>query len=247
MSSKFMHGKSKRVGVHEVIERDIVSGAEALLEATRKCWASLWTARAIGYRARQGIPPERVDLAVVVQLLVDAEAAGIIFTANPVSGQRDQAVISAAWGLGETVVGGAVNPDTLTVDKRSKAKLLGIDPEKFLPGRGGGRAEDRLKGVACSPGRVTAVARVLHGPEEFDQMRPGDILVAGITTPAWTPLFALATGIVTDVGGPLSHGSIVAREYGIPAVRGTGEATRRIQSGQTVTVDGGEGVVYLKT
>jgi phosphoenolpyruvate synthase/pyruvate phosphate dikinase len=236
MSSKFMHGKSKRVGVHEVIERDIVSGAEALLEATQKCWASLWTARAIGYRARQGIPPERVDLAVVVRLLVDAEAAGRIFTANPVSGQRDQAV-----------VGGAVNPDTLTVDKRSKAKLLGIDPEKFLPGRGGGRAEDRLKGVACSPGRVTAVARVLHGPEEFDQMRPGDILVAGITTPAWTPLFALASGIVTDVGGPLSHGSIVAREYGIPAVRGTGEATRRIQSGQTVTVDGGEGVVYLKT
>jgi pyruvate,water dikinase len=78
-------------------------------------------------------------------------------------------------------------------------------------------------------------------------MRPGDILVAGITTPAWTPLFALATGIVTDVGGPLSHGSIVAREYGIPGVLGTGEATRRIQSGQTVTVDGGEGVVYLKT
>ena len=68
-----------------------------------------------------------------------------------------------------------------------------------------------------------------------------------ISFPAWTPLFALATGIVTDVGGPLSHGSIVAREYGIPAVLGTGEATRRIQSGQTVTVDGGEGVVYLKT
>ena len=127
-----------------------------------------------------------------------------------------------------------------------QAKLLGIDPEKFLPGRGGGRDRDVLKGVACSPGRVTAVARVLHGPEEFDQMRPGDILVAGITTPAWTPLFALASGIVTDVGGPLSHGSIVAREYGIPAVLGVGEATRRIQSGQTITVDGGAGAVYLK-
>lgn len=127
-----------------------------------------------------------------------------------------------------------------------RAKFLGIDPEKFLPGRGGVRDENVLRGVACSPGRVTAVARVLHGPEEFDQMRSGDILVAGITTPAWTPLFALASGIVTDVGGPLSHGSIVAREYGIPAVLGVGEATRRIKSGQEVTVDGGEGEVIIR-
>jgi pyruvate,water dikinase len=77
-------------------------------------------------------------------------------------------------------------------------------------------------------------------------MRPGDILVAPITTPAWTPLFALATAIVTDVGGPLSHGSIVAREYGLPAVLGTGVATRRIQDGQTITVDGTAGIVILQ-
>jgi pyruvate,water dikinase len=69
--------------------------------------------------------------------------------------------------------------------------------------------------------------------------------VAKITTPAWTPLFALASGVVTDVGGPLSHSSIVAREYGIPAVLGTGEATRRIRSGQRVTVDGSSGVVEM--
>jgi len=86
---------------------------------------------------------------------------------------------------------------------------------------------------------------VLHGPEDFGQMEPGHILVAGITTPAWTPLFAMATGVVTDVGGPMSHGSIVAREYGIPAVMGTGVATKCIQSGQTITVDGGEGIVVL--
>ncbi|MFN2184923.1 MAG: PEP-utilizing enzyme, partial [Anaerolineae bacterium] len=77
------------------------------------------------------------------------------------------------------------------------------------------------------------------------QMQPGDILVAEITTPAWTPLFAMAAGIVTDVGGPLSHGSIVAREYGIPAVLGTGVATRRIQSNQMIAVDGSAGVVTL--
>ena len=76
-------------------------------------------------------------------------------------------------------------------------------------------------------------------------MRPGDILVAKITTPAWTPLFALASGIVTDVGGPLSHSSIVAREYGVPAVLGTGVATQRIHSGQHITVDGNAGVVTL--
>ena len=94
-----------------------IRGAEAVLDATVKCWASLWTARAIGYRARQGIPPEGVALAVVVQLLVPAEAAGILFTANPITGRRDQVVISAAWGLGEAVVGGLVTPDSLTVAK----------------------------------------------------------------------------------------------------------------------------------
>jgi pyruvate,water dikinase len=103
-----------------------------------------------------------------------------------------------------------------------------------------------INGIPCSAGRVTAPARVLHGPEDFAQMEPGDILVAAITTPAWTPLFAMAAGIVTDIGGPLSHGSIVAREYGIPAVLGTGVATQRIQSGQVVTVDGLAGTVLLE-
>jgi pyruvate,water dikinase len=108
--------------------------------------------------------------------------------------------------------------------------------------RGG---KDLLKGVAASPGCVTATARVLNGPEDFDQMQAGDVLVASITTPAWTPLFARAAAIVTDVGGPLSHGSIVAREYGIPAVLGTGVATKRIHSGQVITVDGSAGIVML--
>lgn len=102
-----------------------------------------------------------------------------------------------------------------------------------------------IRGVAASPGLVSGTARVLHSPEDFDQMQPGDVLVASITTPAWTPLFAMASGVVTDIGGPLSHGSIVAREYGIPAVLGTGVATRRIRSGHTVTVDGNLGLVTL--
>ena len=94
-----------------------IDSPQALLEAVKKCWGSLWTGRAIAYRARQGIAPQNVALAVVVQLLVPAEAAGILFTADPVSGQRQQALISAAWGLGEAVVGGLVTPDTLLVEK----------------------------------------------------------------------------------------------------------------------------------
>jgi phosphoenolpyruvate synthase/pyruvate phosphate dikinase len=84
-----------------------ICGEEALLDAVKKCWASLWTARAIAYRARQNISPDSVALAVVVQELVFADAAGIMFTANPINGNRDEVVINAAWGLGEAIGGQA--------------------------------------------------------------------------------------------------------------------------------------------
>jgi len=102
-----------------------------------------------------------------------------------------------------------------------------------------------ITGLAVGEGKVTATARVLHGPEDFGTLQPGEVLVAGTTTPAWTPLFAMASAIVTDVGGPLSHSSIVAREYGIPAVLGTGVATKLIRSAQMITVDGDTGTVTL--
>jgi pyruvate,water dikinase len=92
-----------------------IRGEAALLRAVRDCWASLWTARAIGYRARHGIPADDVALAVVVQHLVDADAAGILFTVDPMTGSRDRVLINAAWGLGEAVVGGQVTPDTFLV------------------------------------------------------------------------------------------------------------------------------------
>ncbi|MFO7539088.1 MAG: PEP-utilizing enzyme, partial [Chloroflexota bacterium] len=100
-------------------------------------------------------------------------------------------------------------------------------------------------GYAVSTGSVTAPASVIHSVKEFDQMQPGTILVCTTTTPAWTPLFSQAVGLVTNVGGALAHGSIVAREYGIPAVMGTGMATERIQSGMMLTVDGDKGTVKL--
>lgn len=124
-------------------------------------------------------------------------------------------------------------------------KYMGFNMEGVLAGGEGALEGNILKGVPSSPGKITAPARLLAGPEDFDQMQPGEILVAGITTPAWTPLFAMASGVVTDIGGPLSHGSIVAREYGIPAVLGTGLATRIITNGQMLSVDGNTGLVTL--
>lgn len=100
-------------------------GEAAVLDAVRRCWASLWNARAIGYRARNGIAPDGISLAVVVQELVGADAAGIMFTADPVTGSRDVVLVNAAWGLGEAVVGGQVTPDTYTVDRATRAVVRG--------------------------------------------------------------------------------------------------------------------------
>ncbi|MFN8489800.1 MAG: PEP/pyruvate-binding domain-containing protein [Caldilineaceae bacterium] len=94
-----------------------IRGEEALLDAVKRCWSSLWTARAIAYRARQNIAPETVALAVVVQQMAPAQVAGVLFTVNPVTGQHNEMVINATWGLGEALVAGRVNPDTFTIDK----------------------------------------------------------------------------------------------------------------------------------
>src|SRR6266536_2948169 len=94
-------------------------GEAQVLDAVKRCWASLWTARAISYRIRNHIAPAEVSLAVVVQQLVPADAAGIMFTANPMTGKHDQIMINAAWGLGEAIVGGLVTPDTFVLDRKN--------------------------------------------------------------------------------------------------------------------------------
>ena len=104
---------------------------------------------------------------------------------------------------------------------------------------------DALNGFAVSSGTVTAPASVILSQNDFDKMEPGSILVAPNTTPAWTQLFAHAAGLVTDMGSILAHGSIVAREYGIPAVLGVGNGTVRIKHGQSITIDGDAGSVTL--
>jgi len=112
----------------------------------------------------------------------------------------------------------------------------------------GSSREDRgdcLHGSPVSPGRVTGPARILASASDFGRLQAGDIVVTRAATPDWTPTFTVAAGLVTDTGGPLSHCSIIAREFGIPAVMGVQTATKRITEGQMITVDGGEGVIRL--
>jgi len=98
-----------------------VRGGDEVIDAVKRCWASLWTARAIGYRQRQGIRSEDISIAVIVQQLVPAQVAGVVFTANPVTGAHDELMINAAWGLGEAIVSGRVTPDTIVIDKQTGA------------------------------------------------------------------------------------------------------------------------------
>jgi pyruvate,water dikinase len=102
-----------------------------------------------------------------------------------------------------------------------------------------------ISGFAGAAGRVEGMVRVLDGPDQGDQLQLGEILVAVTTNVGWTPLFPRAAAVVTDVGAPLSHAAIVARELGIPAVVGCVSATTRLRTGDRVRVDGGQGTVEI--
>jgi pyruvate,water dikinase len=152
-----------------------VVGVPAVLDAVRRCWASLWTDRATAYRASLGIDAAAVALAVVVQRLVDAEAAGVMFTANPLTGSRRQVAIDASAGLGEAVVSGAVNPDHFVVDALTGAVLereLGDKSVEVTALPGGGteaRKAAAAPGTAClTDGQVAALVRLgLQAQEHF--------------------------------------------------------------------------------
>lgn len=131
-----------------------VVGVDAVLAAVRQCWASLWTDRAVSYRATHGISPSTVSLAVVVQRMVDAAVAGVLFTANPVTGRRHEAVIDASPGLGEAVVSGAVNPDHFVVDSATRKILerrIGSKGVAIRPLPGGGTERVEQSGAGSQP------------------------------------------------------------------------------------------------
>jgi pyruvate,water dikinase len=112
-----------------------------------------------------------------------------------------------------------------------------------------GGCDDRggalVSGVGTSAGRATGPVRIVRGLDDFDRLEPGDVLVAPITAPAWTPLFAFAAAVVTDGGSPFAHASVIAREFGIPAVVGTANATSVLRDGDLVVVDGAAGIVTM--
>ena len=150
-----------------------VVGVESVLDAVRRCWASLWTDRAVSYRATNGIDPHSVRLAVAVQQMVDASVAGVLFTANPVTGKRRQAVIDASPGLGEAVVSGMVNPDHFVANTATGEiveRRLGDKRVAIMAGSGSGTerveldaGEDR---ASLSDGQVLALATLGERVEE---------------------------------------------------------------------------------
>ncbi|HET7702154.1 MAG TPA: PEP-utilizing enzyme [Candidatus Limnocylindrales bacterium] len=127
---------------------------------------------------------------------------------------------------------GAPPPPEREVDRFDGVRVTATEP-------------DTLRGTGASAGTVRAVARVVAGPADFDRVAPGEIVVARASNPGWVPLFGIAGGFVTDTGGVLSHAAVVAREFGLPAVVGSGEATTRITDGQIIEIDGTTGLIRL--
>jgi pyruvate,water dikinase len=129
--------------------------------------------------------------------------------------------------------------------RRIPRVLLSDGTEPTVEAQASELAEGTLKGTPASPGRVTAQARVILDPTGA-RLEPGEVLVAPSTDPGWTPLFLTASALVMEMGGSISHGAVVAREYGIPAVVGVAGATERITTGQLITVDGSAGTVIIE-
>lgn len=295
-------------GMHETFAN--VIGDDALLDRIKDCWTSLYSERVVAYRAQQRMFDEPV-IAVVVQCLVEPDAAGVMFTADPSTGDLDEVIVEAALGLGEAVVSGQIEPDTYIVSKstRSVSSIrVGQKADKIVPLRGGGTeristaaSQDRraltdeqlldlatlgmqieehygapqdiewatdakgihvlqtrpitslrsfgrapeaaISGLGASPGTATGRVRVLRSPKEANSLLEGEVLVAPMTNPDWVPAIRRAAALVTDGGGMTCHAAIVAREFGVPCVVGTHDATTALRDGQLVTVDGSRGEV----
>ncbi|MEU8197568.1 PEP/pyruvate-binding domain-containing protein [Microbispora amethystogenes] len=307
-------GRASAAGQHESFLA--VQGAGEVATAVRACWASLFSPRAVAYRAasgRGGDPPGDLLMAVIVQRHLDAEVSGVMFTP---ADSGDVTRIEASWGLGPSVVEGRVTPDAYRVaadgsvtravaDKRRRldrrgtrlvvedvpaaarnqpavddatatrlatlgrriAAVLGgpqdiewaiaggrawvlqarpvtaAPPPPVSPSGVSGLPSATLTGTPGSRGTVTGTARIVRGRGDFARVLPGDILVCPFTDPAWTPLLRVAAGVVTEIGGVLSHAAIVAREHAIPAVLGVPDATSRLRDDTVITVDGTAGTV----
>ena len=315
-----------------------VVGIEDILHRIREVFASLYNDRAISYRVHKGFAHAEVALSAGIQRMVrsDKAASGVMFTLDTESGFQDAVFITSSYGLGETVVQGAVNPDEFYVFKpilsagkypiirRSLGSKLiqmqftapgepgrvktvdvpleqrnrysisdedvselakyamiiekhyqrpmdiewgkdGIDGKIYIlqarpetvKSQAAGKVEMRykLKGnsTVLATGRAigqkigTGTVRVVKDASEMDRVQPGDVLVADMTDPNWEPVMKRAAAIVTNRGGRTCHAAIIARELGVPAVVGCGDATHALKDGAVVTVscaEGDEGRIY---
>lgn len=310
-----------------------IQGLEHIKTAVKEVFASLFNDRAISYRVHQGFDHSLVALSAGIQKMVRSEtgASGVMFTLDTESGFRDAAFITASYGLGETVVQGAVNPDEFYVHKPTLEagrfavlrRNLGSKMIKMVYGEAAetgksvetvdvsaeerrqfcindeevmalarqaviieqhyGRPMDiewakdgddgqlyivqarpetvksrsdanvmeryllKERGEVLVEGRSigqrigSGAVRIIMSPDEMDKVQPGDILVTDMTDPDWEPVMKRASAIVTNRGGRTCHAAIIARELGIPAVVGCGDATEQLKEGQPVTVSCAEG------
>ena len=171
---------------------------------------------------------------------VNAPIAGPTYWPDKIARRREIVARLKAWkppkGLGEP-------PKVVT--EPFTIMLWGITSDSVQGWLGTDGDSDALTGMAASPGIVEGRARLVFGPDDIDAVQDGDILVAPITAPSWAPVFPKIKACVTDIGGMMSHAAIVCREYGVPAVTGTGFGTNRIATGQRIRVDGSAGTVTV--
>jgi len=158
---------------------------------------------------------------------------------------KERKAAIAEWAKHETPP--ALGPVPDIIDDPAIVMLWGITRENLETWLAAGEKphSNEIKGFAASKGVVDGVARVVMSVDEIDRLCHGDILVCRVTNPSWAPVFQKIAAAVSDIGGSMSHAAIVAREYGLPAVLGTGTATQKIKDGQRIRVDGGRGVVTI--
>jgi pyruvate,water dikinase len=239
----------------EGTDRDGTAGASRSA-AQQRLFTALPTARRLAARAAlrfadRHVPLREVGKAAFLQAIDVARAAARALGAHLPFDEPDD-VFFLTFDEATTDPSGVAR-GTIAARKASHADYLCLDvPDAFTgipdPHRRSGRAAPAsgpITGLAGSPGVVEGVARVVTDPSEVEGLAPGEVLVCAVTDPGWAPLFDLAAAVVIDIGGPLSHGAIVAREMGIPCVIGTGDGTRRIPDGAKVRVDGSAGTVDM--
>jgi pyruvate, water dikinase len=204
--------------------------------------------------ARQGVLTEAEDVFQLHHTEVDQALSDVMLAwsagSAPLGAAHFGPVIAERKRMLDVLAGWspppAIGPVPEALNDPAVRMLWGVTAETlatWAAAEGGDGRE--IRGYAASPGIAEGVARVLHSVNEIGQIRDGEILVCAVTAPSWAPVFGKIKAAVSDIGGTMSHAAIVAREYGMPAVVGTGHATKLIRTGQTVRVDGDRGIVTI--